>query len=168
MQQASPNRPHARYGGKPPGGRVAPVDLNQLLLDRRQPERSGAILLDEHRQQFLRQRRHLFVGDEPRHERLDMDKPSRRHKAELGRMAADGVGELRAPPNQLLAHPKQHLVGLPRRTLCRDEARPRPAHRLADRLRVGRVVLARRTYGFTCCGAISTTSCPSAASSRAQ
>jgi len=71
-----------------------------------------------------------------------MGKAFRRHQSELGRMAADRIGKLRAPPNQMLANPEQHLRGLLLDALDRNKAGARTAHRLAICLRVGRVVLA--------------------------
>ena len=50
----------------------------------------------------------------------------------------------------------------------RNKAHGRPAHRLADRLSVGRIVLLAFDVGLHVVGAISRTSCPNARSSRAQ
>ena len=62
---------------------------------------------------------------------------------ELSGVPADGVGELGAAANQLVTHPNQHQRGLLLSTLHRHEPllNPRPAHRFADRLGIGCVVL---------------------------
>jgi hypothetical protein len=50
--------------------------------------------------------------------------------------------------NQPVAQAEQHLRRLPLRCLDRNKAHPRPAHRLADRLRIGLVVLVARDIGL--------------------
>src|SRR5215211_5665223 len=60
---------------------------------------------------------------------------------ELGGIAADRVGQLRLPADQLVAYPGQHLCGLLLGRLHRNKPHPRPAHRLADRRGIGRIVL---------------------------
>src|ERR1700682_518152 len=71
-------------------------------------------------------------------------------QAELGGMATDSVGELRAPLDQALAHAQQHLRRRLLDTL--DGHQPLlhlgPAHRLADRLGVGLVVLVAADIGL--------------------
>jgi hypothetical protein len=63
-------------------------------------------------------------------------------EAELGGMATDGVGQLRAIADQPVADANQHQRRLLVRRLHRHEAHRRPAHRLAQRFGVRRIVLA--------------------------
>ena len=63
-------------------------------------------------------------------------------EAELGRVTADRVDQLRAIGDQALARCHQHLRGLALRSLDGHEAHARPAHRLADRIGIVPIVLA--------------------------
>jgi hypothetical protein len=51
-------------------------------------------------------------------------------------------------PDQPIAHPNQHEGGLMLRRSDRHEAHGRPAHGLADRLGIGRIVLAALDIRF--------------------
>ena len=62
-------------------------------------------------------------------------------KAELGEVAAQGVDQLGPLPDQQVAGAEDDSRALRRRALGRDEAHRRPLRRLADRLRIGHVVL---------------------------
>src|SRR5580693_8221377 len=63
-------------------------------------------------------------------------------KAELTRIATDGVAQLRAIADQPVTYADQHQARLLLSRLHRHEAHRRPAHRLAKRFRVDRIVLA--------------------------
>src|SRR6266478_8369341 len=69
-------------------------------------------------------------------------------KPELARIATDGVAQLRAIADQPVTYTDQHQGRLLLSCLHRHEAHPRvkpedrPAHRLAKRFRVRRIVLA--------------------------
>jgi hypothetical protein len=69
-------------------------------------------------------------------------------QAEFGGIAADGVGELRAIADQPIPHAHQHQGCLLLGRLHRHEAHRRPAHRLAQRLGVRRIVLAALDVGL--------------------
>ena len=72
-----------------------------------------------------------------------------RCQAELGGIAADGIGQLRAAAHQPVADPDQHQSRLLLRCLHRHEAHRRPAHCLAQRLSVRRIVLALLDIGLS-------------------
>lgn len=82
----------------------------------------------------------------------------RTHQPKLGHVAADGVGELGPLLYQYLADLVQHHHTLLVWALHLDEPHRRPGHRLADRLRVGRIILLAFDIGFTQLGGISRTS----------
>jgi hypothetical protein len=75
-------------------------------------------------------------------QRNQMRHPLGGGQAELGGIAADGVGQLRTIADQPIPDADQHQGGLLLSGLHRHEAHRRPAHRLAQRLRVCRIVLA--------------------------
>ena len=81
-------------------------------------------------------------------------------EAELRQMAAQRVDAHRSLLDQQLPGLVQHQHGLLIRALDRHETHVGPRHRLADRRRVGRVVLAALDVGLDVGGAINTTSCP--------
>ena len=64
-----------------------------------------------------------------------------RGQPKLRRIAADGVGQLRTVANQPVAHAHEHQARLLFWRLDRDEPHRRPAHRLAQRFGVGRIIL---------------------------
>jgi hypothetical protein len=68
--------------------------------------------------------------------------PGRNDRKFLGGIAADAVGQLRAIADQPIPDADQHQGGLLLSCLHRYEAHCRPAHRLAQRFRVRRIVLA--------------------------
>ena len=83
-------------------------------------------------------------------------------------MATDSVGQLRAIADQPVAHPDQHQARLLLSRLHRHEAHRWPAHRLAKRFGVGRIVLAALDIRLDQLGAINFTVCPNDCNSRAQ
>jgi hypothetical protein len=83
-----------------------------------------------------------------RQQRIDLVEPSGGDQSELRRIAADRVAQLGALANQPVAQADQHLRRLPLGRLDRNKAHPRPAHRFADRLRIGAVVLVARHIGL--------------------
>src|SRR3954468_21216433 len=70
------------------------------------------------------------------------------YKAEFARIAADSVAQLGAIADQPVTHADQHQGGLLLRRFHRYEAHGRPAHRLAQRFSVRRVVLAALDVRF--------------------
>ena len=68
--------------------------------------------------------------------------------AELGRVSAQRVDELRALAHQQLAHRQQHRLRLLVRRLDRDLAHLRPRRGFADRLGIVAIVLAALDEGF--------------------
>ena len=75
-------------------------------------------------------------------QRIDVRHPPGGGKAELGRIAADGVRQLRAIADQPIAQADHHQGRLLFGSLHRHEAHRRPTHRLAKCLGVGGIVLA--------------------------
>src|SRR3954470_14256953 len=69
-------------------------------------------------------------------------------EAEFARIAADSVAQLGAIVDQPVTHADQHQGGLLIRRFHRYEAHCRPAHRLAQRFRIRRVVLAALDIWF--------------------
>ena len=128
------------------------------------------VLPGQHREHLSRKLRHPVVRFDPRKQRLDAGQALGCHQPELGGMAADRVAHLRAPLQQAVAHPNQHLSRL--LLDCLDRHPPlfdlRTAHRLADRLRVGCVVLAAINIGLHVLRRDQHHPCPNARSSRAQ
>src|SRR4051794_3439612 len=69
-------------------------------------------------------------------------------EAEFARIAADSVAQLGAIADQPVTHADQHQGGLLLRRFHRYEAHCRPAHRLAKRFSIRRVVLAALDIRF--------------------
>ncbi len=88
------------------------------------------------------QSRQGLLGLDPLQEGLDPTQPLWGNEPKLGRIAADPVDQLGALADQPIAHPHQHEGRLLLWGLNRHEAHGRPAHRLADRLGIGGIVLA--------------------------
>src|SRR4030095_2527710 len=65
-----------------------------------------------------------------------------RHNTELGQVSAQGIAQHRTLAHQQLPGPVQHQGGLLLLRLDRDEPHRRPRHRLTDRGRIIRIVLA--------------------------
>ena len=65
----------------------------------------------------------------------------RRDEADLGQMAAQSIERRRALAGEQLARSMAHQVGLVIDRTHRHEPLARPAHRLANRCRIDRVVL---------------------------
>ena len=124
-------------------GQDAPVVVEDLLLDHlelgAQHRKAGPCL--------VRQSRIILIGD-------DSDQPIQSPAsdscgdAELGHVGAQGVADLGALPRQDLAHPVQHHGRLLVRRLRANEPHRRPGHRFADRLGIGRIVLAALHIGL--------------------
>ncbi len=72
----------------------------------------------------------------------------RRHDAEFGQMPAYGVAQHRALTHQQLAGPVQHQGGLLLLRLDRNKPHRWPRHRLADRRRIVRIILAALEIGL--------------------
>jgi hypothetical protein len=88
------------------------------------------------------QRRQRVIRFDPFQQRLDPADPCSGNQPKLGRVAADGIGELGALADQPIAQAHQHQGRLLLRGLDRYEAHGWPAHRLTQRLGVGGIVLA--------------------------
>ena len=83
----------------------------------------------------------IFVGDY-RQQALEPNAPHRRHDPELRHMRPRRVRQLRALAVEHQADTVKHHHALLFRSLHRHEPHRRPRHRLADRLRIGSVILA--------------------------
>jgi hypothetical protein len=70
------------------------------------------------------------------------------YKAELTRMATNGVAQLRAIADQPVTDADQHQGRLLLRRFHRHEAHCRSAHRLAERFSIRRIVLAALDVRF--------------------
>jgi hypothetical protein len=109
------------------------------------------------------------VGFEQARQRLLQAAPAACHgDRALEQKAPDLVDQRGAHPDQPVARPVQRRHVELRRRLDRHKAHLRPLHRLADRLRVGEVVLVRLDDGLTYWPGISRTSWPCAAKARAR
>jgi hypothetical protein len=86
----------------------------------------------------------------------------------LGQQSTDLIDQGSMTLDQQCPHSMKRLHFLLCGTLDCNEAHGRAGDRLADGLGVARVVLVGLRVGFTSCGAINLTSCPSFAISRAQ
>jgi len=75
-------------------------------------------------------------------QRIDVSLPLGGCKAEFGRITADGAGQLCAITDQPVTYADQRQGRLLLSRLQRHEAHRRPAHRLAKRFCVRRIVLA--------------------------
>ena len=94
------------------------------------------------RKQVSRQSRQRLIRCDPLEQWPDVPHSLGRRQPELSRMTADRIGKLGAIADQPVAHPGQHEGCLLPRALHRHEAHRQPAHRLAQRLGIGRVALA--------------------------
>jgi hypothetical protein len=120
---------------------------HQLGLERRQPHFNGGQLVGQAVQQFARRLRHIGLGN-PFEQLLDLLRPLRADDTELRRVPADRIAQHRALLGQQIAHLQEHQRRLLLAALDRHKAHPRPAHRLADRVGVNRVVLAAFDIGL--------------------
>ena len=146
----APIGPIVGHLGQAPAQLVAAMPGQQPGLDGRNPRRELRQLLSQRREHVLGQRAKGLVRDDARQQRFDLVEPFGGNQAELCRVAANRVGELRPAPDQHIPRADQHL----RRRLIgtfhryKPPLHARPAHRLADRLGVCRIVLATRHIGF--------------------
>jgi hypothetical protein len=100
------------------------------------------------RDQLARQCGQLVICCDALEQRFDLAQPLGGGQSELGGIAADRIGELRAIADQPIAQTDQHQRGLLLGGLDRDEAHRRPAHRLTQRFGIGRIVLAALDVRF--------------------
>src|SRR5665811_314138 len=100
------------------------------------------IFLGLGREQLPSQGGQALIGLDALEQRIEVSLPPGGCKAELGRIAADGVGQLRAIADQPVTYADQYQGRLLLSRLHRHEAHRRPARRLAKRFRVRRIVLA--------------------------
>src|SRR5271166_794480 len=94
------------------------------------------------REQLPSQGGQALIGLDALEQRSEVSPPPGGGKAELARIAPDGVAQLRAITDQPVTDADQHQGRLLLSRLDRHEAHCRPAHRLAQRFRVRRIVLA--------------------------
>ena len=97
-----------------------------------------------------------------------MSETLRRNDAEFGHVSAQCIDQHCALPDQKTARPMQHQYGLLFGVLHWHKPHRGPRYGLADRLRIGRIVLVALDVGLHVGRGISFTVCPSAISSRAQ
>ena len=83
------------------------------------------------------------------HKLRNVSRPFGHDDAELGQMAAQGIDDLGPLPHQQIAGPEYDRCGLGLLALGRHEAHGRALGRLADRLRIGRIVLLPLDEGLT-------------------
>ena len=118
------------------------VGLGQIGLDRPQLRRQCAKRLFHQLGQCVITRR-VEPGEELRH----VARSLRHHHPELRTMPAQRVDRHHPLTAQQLARAMQHQQRLLRDALHRHEAHLRPLHRLADRRRIGSIVLVRLDVG---------------------
>src|SRR5271166_4265266 len=111
------------------------IDLVDLRLQLR-------IFLGLGREQLPSQGGQALIGLDAREQRSEVSPPLGGGQAELARIATDRVAQLRAIADQPVSYADQHQGRLLLSRLHRHEAHCRPAHRLAKRFRVRRIVLA--------------------------
>ena len=148
---------HDQQGG---GNRADPGDLHQALarfvlplpstqppFEAGKPHPELGIVRPQRGEHLLGEVRQPGGGD-PRQQGLDLVEPFGCHQPELGGIPADGIAQLRATRDELVAHPHQHQGGLLLGGFHRHRAHARPAHGFADPIGVGRVVLVARDIGL--------------------
>ena len=86
--------------------------------------------------------------------------PLRCHQPKFGKVSTKCVDQLNPLADQQIPRPVQHQHALLLDVLDRYKTHRWPRHGLADRRRVGRVVLAALHIGFDIIGGISLVSCP--------
>ena len=149
-QRACRDRPDSGRGFETPAVFARPVPGVNALL--------GVIDLVLQRQQLPRQpfqaaprqRRDAIIvaiGDH-REQLLDLGQADPRHNAELRHVCPERIDQHGSLANQELARPMHHQHALPFSALHRDKAHGRPCDRLADRLRIGRIVLVTLHIGL--------------------
>src|SRR5271165_4138777 len=111
------------------------IDLVDLRLQLR-------IFLGLGGEQLPSQGGQALIGLDALEQRSEVSLPPGGGKAELARIATDRVAQLRAIADQPVSYADQHQGRLLLSRLHRHEAHCRPAHRLAKRFRVRRIVLA--------------------------
>src|SRR5215208_3802279 len=100
------------------------------------------------REQLPSQGRQALISLDAIEQRTEVSFPLGGYKAELTRMAANGVAQLRAIADQPVTDADQHQGRLLLRRFHRHEAHCRPAHRLAERFSIRRIVLAALDVRF--------------------
>src|SRR5215211_5654669 len=100
------------------------------------------MFLGQGREQLPSQGRQALIGLDALEQRTEVSLPLGGYKAELTRMATNGVGQLRAIADQPVTYTNQHQGRLLLGRFHRNEAHCRPAHRLAKRFRIRRIILA--------------------------
>ena len=143
LTSSSSPRPARRRASLPAAVRSRPDGDGPAASSRSRISRAvRAVFLAEHLEQLLCQRRHRRIAGNAGQQRLDMGKPLRAtspNSAAWPRIALESCVRRRTScsrtPNSICAACCSALLIATKRVL-------RPAHRLADRLGVGRVVLA--------------------------
>ena len=126
-----------------PAGRVAAPPVHDLLVDALELSLEATQHLRHSSQSVLQQCWNpVLLGiDQDRRQFPDVPRPDAHHDAELGHQTTQGIDQHRALLHQHftdLVNPRRRLL---RFTLDLHEAHRWPAHRLADRRRIRRVVL---------------------------
>ena len=127
--------------GEPTAAFISTMPSQELSLDLVDPSLQLGIVRCLEGEQFARQDWQGLIGGDLIEQRSDVNLAGGRRQAKLSRIAADGVGQLRAVADQPIAHAHEHQRRLLLGRLDRHKPHRRPAHRLAQRFRVGRVVL---------------------------
>src|SRR3954452_12133529 len=117
------------------------IDLVDLRLQLR-------IFLGQSRDQLPSQGGQTLIDADALEQRIEVSLPFGGYKTERTRMAPNGVAQLRAIADQPVTDADQHQGGLLLRRFHRDEAHCRPAHRLAKRFSIRRVILAALDIRF--------------------
>ena len=147
-QQRGPDRPDAGDLRQASAGFILAVPGHQLGFDRLQLRLQLGIFRGVLSKQLACQCGQHRLGLQTRQQRFDLVDAARRDQPKLRRIAANRIGQLGALADQPVARAGQHLRCLLFGGLGRDEPPCRPAHRLAQRLGVRRVVLAALDVGF--------------------
>ena len=92
-------------------------------------------------EQLASQVGHVLIGLNVFEQRIEVRDPFGCGKAKLGGLAADGIRQLRAIADEPIAQADQHQGRLLFGSLYRHKTHRWPAHRLAKRLGVSRIVL---------------------------
>jgi hypothetical protein len=141
-QHRSANRPHPRNPSQAPAAFMGAVPSHEAIFNLLPLGLQPRIFHGVHLKQLSGQSRQGLLGFGPLQQRLDPAQPGRGNEPKLRRIAADHVDQLGALADQPIAHTNQHQGSLLLHRFDQYKAHGRPAHGLAQGLRVGRVVLA--------------------------
>src|SRR5260370_1372170 len=120
---------------------MAAVSSQKPGLDRLQFDLYLRILASKHGKQIAGQHRHAVPLLDRSQQRGKLVQTLGFDQAELRRMTADGVAQLRATHDQLVAHAQQHQCRLLLSRLHRHIPHSRPARRLTQPLGIAPIIL---------------------------